>query len=523
MLWQRDEAQGSEAAAVVRLTPSAIVGRPLRPDGSGRLRPADAVRLRLDRGRIAEVLPHDAGLGCAPSGDRVVLGDAEALLLPAFADPHVHLVACAADRVGLDLSVAHPASIGALLDRLASASAALPPGAWLRASGYDEAFLREHRHPTRRELDAAVRGRPLRLRHATRHASLLNGDGRARVEQAYGALDPGRSAHDPDGASGALVHDREPEITRVVGAIPEHELARAMGTLGRELARLGVVHVDDVTASNGAARVARLAAAVTSGELPQQVRAFVGHPEEVEPARRAGAGHVRIGGVKLLARSTDEVHTRDFRAAVEGARRAGLPIAVHAVEADVVDAVLDALASAPLRAAARRRGGPDEASPDRLEHCSLCPPELVRRIAAAGVAVVTQPAFLACRGDKYRRDVERPLWPWLYPLRSLRAAGVTLAASSDAPVVPCDPRIGLDAAVRRTTRAGDAIASSERIDDATALELFTTAPARLRGEQAVGLVPGAAADVLVVEPGSWRGDWRTLEVRHTLAAGRVIA
>lgn len=520
MLRQRDEAQGSEAAAVVGLTPARIVGRPLRRDPSGRLRAADPVCVRIVAGRIASVTalasdrPAPPGTAGEPAGP---LGDDAALLLPAFADPHLHLVACAADRAGLDLSSDPPATRHALLARLAAAASRLPAGAWLRASGYDEAWLDDRAHPTRQELDAAVAGRPLRLRHATRHASLLNSDALARVERLCGTLDVTRTPRVADGTPGALVVGLEPEITRVVGPLAQGELERSLRVVGRELARHGVAHLDEVTASNDALRVARIAAAVASGDLPQSVRAFVGDPEEASAARRAADGRVTIAGVKLLARSTDEVNDVRFRTALTGARRRGLPVAVHAVEPDVTDAVLDALVAAPPRA------GDGSAGPDRLEHCSLCPPELVRRIAAAGVAVVTQPAFLALRGDKYRREVEAPLWPWLYPLRALCAAGVAVAASSDAPVVPYDPRLGLDAAVCRTTRGGFVLAPDERLDDASALALFGDAAARLRGESIVGLAPGAAADLLVVEPESLRDGWRGLVVRHTIAAGRVIA
>lgn len=507
------EAQGSEAAPVVGLSPAYVVGRPVVADGE-RLVPAAPCRLRLEAGRIVACAPLDAA---GPARDAIVLGDEHALLLPAFADPHVHLVACAADRAGLDLADAPPPRIPELLDRLRHAATDLPPGTWLRVSGYDEAWLAERRHPTRTELDRALPEHPLRIRHATRHATLLNSSAWARVERALGLPQDEQAPRDADGRPLGPVFGLEPEITRVVGPIEPAALAHGLRAVGAALARLGVAHLDEVTASNDAARVARLADAVAAGDLPQRVRVFVGDPEEAEPARRAAEDHVTIAGVKLLARSTDEVHTAAFTDRLRRSRRLGLCVAVHAVDPDVVVAVLDALAGAPPRAGAND-------VPDRLEHASLCPPEVVRRIAAAGVAVVSQPAFVAWRGDKYLREVEGPLQDWLYPLRDLRAAGVLVAAGSDAPVVPLDPRIGLDGAVRRTTPAGDVVGARQMLDEVQALDLFTSAPARLRGDRVPhGLVPGAAADLLVVEPDRWRERWRGLGVRHTLSAGRVIA
>jgi predicted amidohydrolase YtcJ len=476
--------------------------------------PAEPCRLRLDGGRIVArtALARDP-----PSRDAVILGDADALLLPAFADPHLHLVACAADRAGVDLTDDPPATIAQLLDRLRASASILPAGTWLRASGYDEAWLAERRHPTRAELDAALPGHPLRLRHATRHATLLNALGWSRLEQTLGMPSPDRAPRAADGAPLGRVFGLEPEITRVVGPIEPAALAHGLRAVGSALAQLGVVHLDEVTASNDAARVRRLAEAVAAGDLPQRVRAFVGDADEAEPARRAAEGRVEIAGVKLLARSTDEVHGRDFVDRLRRARRRGLPVAVHAVEPDVIVAVLDALAAAPPRA------GANDVS-DRLEHASLCPPEVVRRIARAGFAVVTQPAFVAWRGDKYRREVEAPLHEWLYPLRDLLAAGVLVAAGSDAPVVPLDPRLALDGAMRRTTRDGDVIGAVQALDEPSALDLITAAPARLRGADArCGLVAGATADVLVLDADSWPGRWRELRIRHTVAAGRVIA
>jgi predicted amidohydrolase YtcJ len=508
-----DEAQGSEAAAVVGLSPTHLVGRPLVAR-YGRLVPAEPCRLRLEAGRIAACALLDAS---RLPRDAVIVGDADALLLPAFADPHIHLVACAADRAGIDLSDDPPSTHAQLLDRLRVAATLLPAGTWLRVSGYDEAWLEERRHPTRAELDDALPRHPLRLRHATRHATVLNSLGWARVEETVGGPSPDRAPRAADGSPLGPVFGLEPEITRAVGPIEPAALAQGLRVVGGTLARLGIVHLDEVTASNDAARVKRLAGAVAAGDLPQRVRAFVGDADEAEPARRAAADVVTVAGVKLLARSTDEVHGREFIDRLQRARRCGLPVAVHAVEPDVIVAVLDALAAAPTRAGAMD-------VPDRIEHASLCPPEVAQRIARAGVAVVTQPAFVAWRGDKYRREVEAPLHEWLYPLRDLRAAGVLVAAGSDAPVVPLDPRLALDGAVRRTTRDGDVIGPGQSLDEGAALDLITSAPARLRGESAPhGLVAGAVADALVVDADTWAERWRGLRVLHTLAAGRVIA
>ena len=65
-----------------------------------------------------------------------------------------------------------------------------------------------------------------------------------------------------------------------------------------------------------------------------------------------------------------------------------------------------------------------------------------RAIAALGLVVVTNPAFVHWRGDVYRAETPARRAAWLYRARSLAAAGVPLAGASDAPVVPPSPWVG---------------------------------------------------------------------------------
>ena len=44
----------------------------------------------------------------------------------------------------------------------------------MRGSGYDEFRLLEKRHPTRRDLDAAIPGHPVKLGHRSGHGTVLN-------------------------------------------------------------------------------------------------------------------------------------------------------------------------------------------------------------------------------------------------------------------------------------------------------------------------------------------------------------
>jgi len=472
-----------------------LVGRPLAARRDGSLAWAEPVRVAIRAGRIASV----ERLG-GPVGDRPVevpvQGDADAVLLPGLADSHLHLVATAAALAGRDLASDHPGSIEELLARLSVLAARTAPGAWLRVSGFEESRLREGRFPTSDELDRAVGDVPLRLRHATRHASLLGSTGRRRLGEVLGPQ-AGRRGDD------SAVFGREVEITAALGPHDGSALREGLRSASALLASRGVTTLDEVTGSNDAARVELLADAVERGDVCQRVRVFVRDAELASSAVDAAAGRVEIAGVKLFAHDEDEAAAPRFAAAVARARWGGLPVAVHAVEPDVVARVLEVLRVAPPR---DRAGGPGRGSaPDRIEHASLCPPELARAIAAAGVAVVTQPGFLRARGAKYLREVEEPLHAWLYPLRTLARAGVTVAGGSDSPIGPLDPAVALAAAVDRSSSAGAPIAVEEAISPAEALGLYASGARRVRGEAFGGvgwLGPGAIGDLAVLAGGA---------------------
>src|SRR5690606_8927807 len=84
----------------------------------------------------------------------------------------------------------------------------------------------------------------------------------------------------------------------------------------------------------------------------------------------------------------------------------------------------------------------DQAGPapgDRVEHGAVVPDDLLDDLGRLGVTVVTQPGFVAVRGDQYLDRVEPADRPWLYRVAGLLAAGVPVLFGSDSPYGPADP------------------------------------------------------------------------------------
>ena len=184
-----------------------------------------------------------------------------------------------------------------------------------------------------------------------------------------------------------------------------------------------------------------------------------------------------------------------------------VPVALHCVtHAQLV------VALAALRAAGRHLG-------DRIEHAAIVPDDMVADLLDVGVTVVTQPNFVAERGEHYLRDVPADEHAALWRVASLLRAGIPLAASTDAPFGGMDPWAAMRAAVHRSTTGGDVIGPDERITAAEALRLFLGHPDRPSVPRTVEV--GQPGDLMVLTPGAVAETLASDMVATTVVGGRI--
>jgi predicted amidohydrolase YtcJ len=120
---------------------------------------------------------------------------------------------------------------------------------------------------------------------------------------------------------------------------------------------------------------------------------------------------------------------------------------------------------------------------------------MVGELARLGVRVVTQPGFLADRGDDFLDGLPEAEHGDLYRCGTLLRAGVPVALSSDAPYGPADPWAVMRAAVARRTPSGRVVGARESISAREALAAYLGAvddpggaPRRVQVGEAAGLV-----------------------------------
>ncbi len=486
-----------------------ISGRVITMDPAQPL--ADAVAVR--GGRIVASGSEAECRAAAPAG-AAVLRCAGRTIVPGFVDAHIHLAAYAAALRSVDCSPARAHSIEDIVRLIQERAVSLPPGAWVRAAGYDETALAEGRHPTRWDLDRAAPAHPVRLLHRSGHGVVLNSRALALAGITIATEEPPGAFIDrrpEDGEPTGLLLEMNDLVGRVVPPLPRDELVAGMRAAGARLLAAGVTAVQDMTHTNdreAAAFLAELAA--ESGFVPRLLSPAEGWTREDAPSASGTGRPVKVMVREIGARPVpDEETIADIIAACAAH---GRQAAIHAVERWTVEAVVRAFeqAGAGARTVELRH---------RIEHAGVCPPDLAERIAAAGLIVVSNPGFLWYGGDRYLHQVPAADLPDLYAVGSLHAAGVRLAAGSDAPVVPPDPLHAMTAAVLRQTISGAAL-PGRLLPPLDALALHTTGAAfAARAEGEIGNIrPGMRADLVVLsgEPGQ-AGTW----VEMTIAGGEV--
>jgi hypothetical protein len=164
----------------------------------------------------------------------------------------------------------------------------------------------------------------------------------------------------------------------------------------------------------------------------------------------------------------------------------------------------------------------------RIEHLALPTRDHLRRAAAIGVMAATQTVFLPAMGATYRRYMPDVYVPHAYGVRDMLDAGITVALSTDAPVVPDDnPFIGLKAAVDRKDHEGNPIGAQQSITPYEALYAYTMGGAILSGDEdnRGSIRPGKWADLAILSGDPLTtptDDLLNLYVEQTYVGGKLM-
>lgn len=440
-------------------------------------------------------------------------------VLPGFIDAHIHVWKVGNLRT-YTLDVRGLTRLSEILAHIKAYAEANPGLAWVQARGFNEAILEEGRMPTRADLDAILPDRPVFLLRTCAHIAVFNSKALALA---------GLTPETPVPAGGEVQVDENGELNGIVcetalglvtKAIPlfsDAQYSDMIHAAAKELLRLGVTSATDpgvlpdllaTYRRMDAERVLPMRFNVMAIRLPDGGNQALSLPEtylsewlridtikffsdgglsgKTSAVSRPYRGFSDTG----ILRFTEE---RLYDLAVEAHQR-GLRIATHAIGDMAIETVLKVY----------ERLYTETASPQkhRIEHFGLPTDAHIETMVRLGLSAVPQPIFLEELGPNFRKYLDDGYLARCYPVRTLLDAGMTVAFSTDAPVVKAmNPFIGIQAAVTRMDRLGVQISASEAISTEEALYAYTMGAATANGNahEVGSLEAGKFADFIILD------------------------
>jgi len=453
-------------------------------------------------------------------------------VVPGFNDAHCHIFSFIRKLLSIDLSPSSVSSISDIKEVIRRRARNTPPGRWLIGTDYNEFYLAEKRCPTRWDIDEAAPNHPVVLAHRSLHVCVLNslalslaGINRETPEPPGGLIDRDLNTGEPNGILFEMLgYIRE----KVLLPLSEEELTTGITLANQHYLSQGITSLQEATVVNGFTQWQRFQQYKDTGKLKSRISMMIGieamdrfHGEGLISG--SGDSQLRLGGVKIIPNeTTGELYPpqTELNQLVFGAHRAGFQLAIHAIEVGTVKAAITALEYAHRRL-------PQSGRRHRLEHCSECPPHLLKRLNKLQAVIVTQPPFLYYSGERYLAELPASRLRWLYRIKSFLNSGLIVAGSSDSPVVPDNPLVGIYAAVTRQAESGQQLLPQECISASQALAMYTTNAAYASFEESIkgSITQGKLADLVVLSADPIKSppeQIKYIEAEITIIGGKMV-
>jgi len=317
-------------------------------------------------------------------------------------------------------------------------------------------------------------------------------------------------------------------LSRSIPSMDSRQLEHGIELANRELLSCGITSIQDASFRNDAVCWERFQRWKHQDSLKPRVSMMLGvntfekYRKEDFSSKIEGE-QLCITGVKIIV---DETTGRlnpsqgELNKLVSKIQHSGFQAIIHAIEEPAIEAACIAIEYAlQMSSQSDHR--------HRIEHCSVCPPSLARRLSLLGVMVVTQPPFIYYNGDRYLETVPKQQLKSLYPIATLLNNGVPLAGSSDCPIVPPNPLIGIYSAVSRRSEMGQSVLVQQCITPLEALRMYTTYAARATFEEKIkgSITPGKFADIVVLSNDPTicpTEEIKDIQVEMTVLNGEVV-
>lgn len=482
-------------------------------------------------------------------------------LLPGFVDAHGHVSMTGLQAVSANLLPAPDgkgnsiAALQQILKEYAATPLARSKGIII-GFGYDDAQLKERRAPTRQELDAVSRDKPVLVIHQSGHLGVLNTKALQMVGLNADSKDPegGQIQREADGKTPNGVLEETAWFASGMKLIqPSPADYAAMLLAGQQLyARFGFTTGQDGRSDENSNKTW---AALAQGN--KMLIDVVSYPDLAMPFteefmrsawnQRAYRGHFRVGGVKLSLDGSPQGKTAflshpyhvppkgkpaDYRGyptfrddeaerLIDKAYANNWQLLVHANGDAAADQMLSSVGKAVAKYGLLDRR-------NVMIHAQTVREEQLDAMQRLGIV----PSFFGMHayywGDWHRDETLGPQRAdRISPAMSALRRGMKFTQHHDAPVAFPDAIAILDAVVNRRTRSRDILGPDQRLPIGVALKSITLWAAWQHFEDGSkgSIEPGKLADLVVLSANPMTIDpeqLRSIQVLETIKEGNTV-
>ncbi|ABS16494.1 amidohydrolase [Brucella anthropi] len=445
---------------------------------------------------------------------------------PGLNDAHLHLISIGLTLKWIDATPQAAPTLQSLLDAIREQAASAPPGAWIRARGYDQTKLDVGRHPHKSELDAVAPHNPVMVVRACGHVSIFNSKAfeLAGIDENSPVPDGGLIEQKNGTLTGMVAENAQGAVRKAIPKATTEEMIEAIEAAGNLLLSYGITSVMDAAVGQvaGFDEIRAYNLAKLDKRLPVRTwLVLLGDPGPsiVEECYKAGLvsgvgdDMLTVGAVKIFLDGSaggrtawmskpylgddDNIGVQilpdaELEALVLDAHKKGYQLACHAIG----DAAIGQLITAYEKALAAH---PDPDRRHRIEHCGFSTPEQHERMKKAGIYPCPQQVFIYDFGDAYISVLGEERALSSYPLKTWKDLGFKPATGSDSPVCHPNPYPNIYSMLTRETGEGTVMDTRECVTIEEALQVYTEFGAfSQKLENVKGkLVTGQVADIAV--------------------------
>lgn len=452
-----------------------------------------------------------------------------ATIVPGFIDSHFHLHSSAERYVVLNLEPSPEInSIKDILSKIKNQTKNLPKREWIIGKGYNEFYLEEKRHPNRWDLDKVSPEHPVKLTHRSGNAHVLNSFALRAVGISKYTPDPPDGLIERDLATGeptGVLYHMGKFLAEKIPAIEDEKLESGVLILNKELLSSGITSIQDVSSNNNLKRWQTLKKWKTKNLFFPRISMLFGLDalNELENVYIKNDHNIKVKGIKIIIdKTTGKIlpGLKDLCEVVFEIHNKGYQVTIHAIEEEEIE-----IACSAIEYVLKRFPNPNHRH--RIEHASVCPPALAKRIASLGITIVSNPSFIYYHGERYLNTVTSEQMKYLYPFSSLMKYGIRVVGSSDSPLAPFNPLIGIYGAVSRKTSKGETLLPDENITPFEALKMYTKYASWICFEEDMigSITPGKLADLVILSDDPTKVEpekIKDIKVEMTIIDGKIV-